>query len=187
MKKLALALAMSLSLSSVAFAKELAGVKVPDKATVAGKELVLNGLGLRTKAIFKVYVASLYVETASKDGAQLIASDQVKRVEMYMKRDLEKAKIVDAVRDGFEKNSKALMPKLKERLDKFVAVIPDVKEGEKLTITYVPGKGTSISNSDGSDKVSVEGKDFADALFSVWLGKSPVDDDLKEGMLGNDD
>ena len=28
------------------------------------------------------------------------------------------------------------------------------------------------------------GKDFADALFQVWLGKNPVDDDLKKGVLG---
>jgi hypothetical protein len=33
----------------------------------------------------------------------------------------------------------------------------------------------------------VEGKDFADALFSVWLGKDPADDDLKAGMLGSED
>lgn len=187
MKKLSIALLMSLSLSSAAFAKELAGVKVADKVTVAGKELALNGVGLRTKAIFKVYVAALYVEKTSKDATQVISSDQVKRVEMHMLRDLDKAKIVDAVKEGFANNSKAQMPQLKDRLDKFVAVIPDIKEKEKLTITYVPGKGTAITSSDGSEKVSVPGKDFADALFAVWLGKDPVDDDLKEGMLGNED
>jgi hypothetical protein len=32
----------------------------------------------------------------------------------------------------------------------------------------------------------VEGKDFADALFSVWLGQSPVDESLKNGMLGKE-
>ncbi|MCM2317339.1 MAG: chalcone isomerase family protein [Thermoanaerobaculia bacterium] len=30
----------------------------------------------------------------------------------------------------------------------------------------------------------MEGKDFADALFAVWLGKYPVDEKLKDGMLG---
>jgi hypothetical protein len=32
----------------------------------------------------------------------------------------------------------------------------------------------------------VQGKDFADALFSVWLGKQPVDDGLKKAMLGKE-
>jgi hypothetical protein len=30
----------------------------------------------------------------------------------------------------------------------------------------------------------IEGKDFADALFSVWLGRTAVDDELKAGLLG---
>jgi len=33
--------------------------------------------------------------------------------------------------------------------------------------------------------VNLPGKDFADALFSVWLGKHPVDDELKREMLLN--
>lgn len=29
----------------------------------------------------------------------------------------------------------------------------------------------------------MEGKDFADALFSVWLGANPVQEDLKRALL----
>jgi hypothetical protein len=47
----------------------------------------------------------------------------------------------------------------------------------------VPGKGTTIESKAGQ-KISVEGKDFSDALFLVWLGKDPVDGGLKDGMLG---
>jgi hypothetical protein len=36
-----------------------------------------------------------------------------------------------------------------------------------------------------ADKVSIEGKDFADALFSVWLGAHPVDDALRNEMFRN--
>jgi hypothetical protein len=78
------------------------------------------------------------------------------------------------------------MPSLKARLDTVNAAIPDLKKGDELTITYIPGKGTHVQSKGGQD-LSVEGKDFADALFSVWLGKDPVDDDLKDGMLGKDD
>ena len=167
-------------------ARELKGVTSPETMTFAGKELKLNGMGLRKKAIFKVYVASLYVESTSKDAAVILGADGVRRVEMAMLRDLEKGKIVDAVKDGFAKNAGAGLAALQARLDKFVAVIPDLKEGEKLSITYVPGKGTSISGNDGVEKIAVEGKDFADALFSVWIGKEPVSEDLRDGMLGID-
>ena len=45
-------------------------------------------------------------------------------------------------------------------------------------------QGTTVKGP--TAEVSVPGKDFADALFSVWLGKEPVDEGLKSGMLGND-
>jgi len=46
---------LGLALSGAAWAVEVAGVKLDDKAQVAGKELVLSGSGVRTKAVFKVY------------------------------------------------------------------------------------------------------------------------------------
>jgi hypothetical protein len=182
----AIVLSLTLALPALAKEKEVAGVKFPETVTVEGKELKLNGAGLRTKAIFKVYAAGLYLETTTQDAAQIISSDQVKRVRMSMLRDLEKKKITEAISDGIEKNNKSQMAALKARIDTFNAAIPDLKKGEELTLTYVPGKGTSVKSKAGQE-ISVEGKDFADALFAVWLGKDPVDDDLKDGMLGKED
>ena len=51
---------------------ELAGVQLEDKVTVAGKPLVLNGAGIRYKAIFKVYTAGLYLEKNLYGGGPLI-------------------------------------------------------------------------------------------------------------------
>ena len=47
-----------------ALARELAGVSLPDTLSAGDKALKLNGLGLRKKAIFKVYVGGLYLEVA---------------------------------------------------------------------------------------------------------------------------
>jgi hypothetical protein len=184
MKTLSLAtLALALFVVPAAHAKELKGVKMDDAITVDGKALKLVGLGLRTKVVFKVYVGGLYLETPSADAAVVISSDQTKRVVMAMMRDLDKKAIVEAINSGFEKNSKDTLPALKDRLEKFCAQVPDLKEGDRLTITYLPGKGTTLTGPGGKE-ISVEGKDFAEAMFSVWLGKAPVDDDLKKGMLG---
>lgn len=169
-----------------AFAGEKEGVKMPDTIAVEGKTLKLNGMGLRVKHIifaFKVYVAGLYLENPSKDPAAILAADEVRRIDMFMLRDLDQKTIVEAIRSGFEKNNADKMPALKDRLDKFVAVIPTLKEKQTLSLVYVPGKGTSVVGQGQS--FTAEGKDFADALFSVYLGKSPVDEDLKKGMLGN--
>jgi hypothetical protein len=180
MKRLFLAAAL---VAAPVFAAEFEGVTSPDTVTVEGKSLSLNGMGLRQKFIFKVYVASLYVEHTSKAGADILKADEVRRVEMAMLRDLDKAAIVEALKNGFEKNAGAGLPALQERLNKFIDKVTDVKKGAKLVIQYVPGKGTVIEGA--KDSYVAEGKDFADALFSVWIGGSPVDDGLKKGMLGS--
>jgi hypothetical protein len=39
--------------------------------------------------------------------------------------------------------------------------------------------------STAGERSVIPGKDFADALFSVWLGQHSADDGLKRGLLGN--
>jgi hypothetical protein len=164
------------------FAGELEGVKMEDTISAGGKDLKLNGMGLRRKFVFNVYVAGLYVENTNTDGSALLAADGVRRVDMKMLRDLDKKTINEAIQAAFAKNAGSNMAALKERLDKFSDVIVDLKKGQTLTILYTPGKGTAVVGAGTS--YTAEGKDFADALFAVWIGKFPVDDDLKKGMLG---
>ena len=171
-----------LAAAAVVLAGEVAGVRMADTVPVEGKTLKLNGMGLRKKVVFKVYVAGLYLETLSPAGEALIASDQVKRMQLSVLRSLKSKQVMEAIEEGFEKNSKAKMGALKERLGKFGAMISDVVEGDQIVMTYVPGKGTSVSVK-GTDKGVIEGKDFADALFAVWLGPNPVQEDLKKALL----
>ena len=52
-----------------------------------------------------------------------------------------------------------------------------------MTFTYVPGKGTTLQVAD-KELADFEGKGFADAVFSIWLGSKPPSEDLRKGMLG---
>jgi Chalcone isomerase-like len=182
-KTLSLTAILALS-AAIALAGEVAGVKMPDSATIEGKTLKLNGIGLRKKMMFKVYVAGLYVEAPSKDPATVISADSVKSIRLHILRGLSGSQIGEAISDGFHHNSKAQMGALSERLQKLNGMFPAVVEGDQIVLTYVPGKGTMVS-AKGQDKGVIEGKDFADALFAVWLGAIPVQDDLKAALLGN--
>jgi hypothetical protein len=184
MKKVAI-LAMFLCLTAAlpVLAKEVAGVSLPETTTVDGKSLKLNGAGLRKKMMFKVYVAGLYLETPSETAAAVISSDQVKRMQLSVLRSLDHSKITEAISEGFEKNSKAQFPALKARLDRLNSMIPNVEKGDQILLTYVPGRGTVVS-AKNVEKGVIEGKDFADALFAVWLGANPVQEDLKKALLG---
>ena len=178
-----LAAAAALVLSSPALARELAGVTMPDTAAVGDKTLKLNGMGLRKKAIFKVYVGGLYVETPTKDAAAIVAADAPRLISMKYLRDVEKVKITEAFQEGFQNNAKELAAKQKANIDKMIAAVPDLKDGETMSFEYLPGKGTTLSHN-GKELLTVEGKEFADAVFLLWLGPKPPSDDLKKGLLG---
>jgi hypothetical protein len=182
----AMATVMALGLVVVAMpvqAGELAGAKLLDTMSAGGKTLKLNGLGLRKKAIFKVYVGGLYLETASKDAVAILAADAPKAVTMHFLRSVEKAKLVEAYTEGFQANAKVKAASQKANVDKFLGLVTDVKDGSEMTIAYVPGAGTTILR-DGKEAGKIEGKEFSDALFAIWLGSKPPSEDLKKGMLG---
>lgn len=181
----ALLLAAALPASAVV---EVAGVKVPDTLTVDGKTLVLNGAGVRTKTFLKVkvYVGALYVPQKSKDAAAIVALDAPKVVRLTLMRDVDKASMLTSFREGIEANSPGQAAALESRLKQLEAAFPaEFKEGQVLAVTYVPGKGTTAAV-EGEKAVAIEGKDFADAIFRIWLGPKPTDgglEDLQEALL----
>jgi hypothetical protein len=104
-------------------------------------------------------------------------------MQLSVLRSLSTKQVTEAIEEGFEKNSKAQMGALKARLENFKTMIPDVEKGDQILLTYVPGEGTTVEVK-GAKKGTIEGKDFADALFAVWLGPNPVQEDLKKALLG---
>ncbi len=54
-----------------------------------------------------------------------------------------------------------------------------------MTFVYAPGKGTSLQIDDHELGI-FEGKGFADAVFSIWLGPTPPTEDLKRGHVERD-
>ena len=113
----AVAVAAVLLASAAALARDLAGATLPDTLQAGGKTMKLNGLGLRQKAIFKVYVGGLYLEAPSKDADAIIASDQPKAIRMHFLRDLTKAQLVEAFQEGFEANAKEKAVTQKAKFD----------------------------------------------------------------------
>jgi Chalcone isomerase-like len=180
-----LRIALLLLCSLVAFpvtAKDVEGTQVPDSVSQDGKTLHLIGAGVRSKWMFDVYVGALYAEKPTFNAANLIKSEQMKRMNLHLLRDVGKDKIIESIREGFEKNSKAQMPALQSRLDQLAAAVPDLKKGDVLSLTYVPEKGVVVGGV--AKETVIPGKDFGDALFSCWLGPDPADADLKRKLLG---
>ena len=166
-------------------AAEVGGVKLEDKVALGGKDLVLNGAGIRTRAIFKVYVGSLYVPAKATNLAGVLQAAP-RRVQLNVLRNLSADQLIDALLDGMkENNSPVELAAVKAQTDQMVATMKafnDVKEGNVVTLDFVDG-ATKIGFN-GAAKASIAGEAFNAALMKVWLGDNPVQADLKKAMLG---
>ena len=164
-----LVLALSLPLA----AAELANVEVADSVEAGGKSLVLNGLGLRKKAIFKVYVGALYLEARESDAGKILAGDGAWRVVMHFTyKKVRKDQLCEGWDDGLAGNTPDAPADVKKGFETLCGYMDDVVKGEQVAFTYLPGTGTEVAVK-GATKGTIAGDDFADALLAVWLGPKP--------------
>jgi hypothetical protein len=165
-----------------AMALEIAGVQIPDSLNT---DLTLNGAGIRSKFFFKIYIAELYLEHPAPSAAAVLDDPGRKQLTMHMLYDeVSKEKLTDGWNDGFTKNlSPQELEELADKIKQFNALFVDVHAGEEIVLDYQPGKGTRVSI-DGVDRGIVTGADFNRALLSIWLGADPVDEDLRDELLG---
>jgi hypothetical protein len=161
----------------------VAGEELPEAASVGDRPLLLNGAGVRRKLLFRVYVCALYLEERSTDPGAILASRRAWKVTMRFLRDVKHHQILEAFTEAFEHNSPGQLPALTGDLEKFHAVLHDLREGELLVVSYLPGTGTTLQAPDGS-RATVAGQPFADALLRTWIGDQPSDQALKARLLG---
>lgn len=189
MKRTILALLFAVA-SAGAQAAEVGGIKLDDRLRLApgAPELVLNGAGIRTRMIFKVYVAGLYLPEKKGTTGEVLALAGPKRVAMTMLRDLSAQQLSEALADGIRNNSSAAEQEaLEARIDELLAImnsLGEAKKGDAILLDFLPASGTRIVVNRQPRGKPITGDDFYRALLRIWLGDKPVDDDLKKGMLG---
>lgn len=168
-----------------AAAGKKAGVTMPDTMNVAGKQLTLNGMGVREATWLKVdvYVAGLYVEKVSSSPQQIINSDTTKALVLRFVRDVDRDDITKAWSDGFRNNATVSLAQLQPKIKQLNAWMPAFKEGDTLSFVYVPAEGVVVEIN-GQRKGVIKDPDFTRSLFSIWLGAKPPTGDLKRGLLG---
>jgi hypothetical protein len=164
------------------------GVRFPVKRGA----LSLLGVGLRTRTVFrvKVYAIALYVADSALAGSlaehrgkvgtaafyrDLVGGDFPKEMHLKFTRDLDRGSIQEAMRDALAHASRV-------RVDTFVSYFPDVKANQECILRWVPG-GTLEAVIAGEAKPPIADRDFAAAVFAVWLGERPIQDDLKKDLV----
>jgi len=166
----------------------VSGVKFGETADLHGGKAQLNGAGVRYKAIFKVYVAGLYLPKKANTTDEVLAMPGAKRLSITMLRDIDSAELGKLFARGMEDNmDKQAFSKLVPGVMRMSQLFSDCKKlsaGESFTIDWVPGTGTVISVKCANMEPLKE-PEFFNALLRIWLGPNPADWKLKEALLGH--
>jgi hypothetical protein len=178
-----------LAIAGTSQAAEVRGVNVPESVQVGAATLVLNGAGLRTRLMFKVYVGALYLPEKKGDAPAILGLKGSKRVALHMLRDLSAEQLSHALDEGLAANlTAAEQEKFHAEFDALHATmnaVGNAKEKSVITIDYLAESGATRVAIDGAAKgTPIPGEDFYRALLKIWLGDKPVDADLKAGLLG---
>jgi hypothetical protein len=155
-------------------------------------DLSLLGVGRRTRTIFsvKVYAIGLYVADSALAGPlavhrgkldqpafynDLLWGDFPKQAVLRFVRDVS----TDQIRDAFRESLSAADP---ARVRTFLGYFGDIKAGQECVLRWTP-PGTLETTMAGQAKPPIADKDFAAAVFGVWLGPKPVQEDIKKGLV----
>ncbi len=181
-------LACLLSINSQSATVEIHGVKLEDRTQLGGSTLQLNGAGTRYKAIFKVYVAGLYLGKPAGTPDEVVNQPGPKRLSVTMLRTIDAKELGKLLTRGMEDNmDKAAMSQLIPgliRMGEIFAAQKTLIEGDTFQIDWVPGTGSVITVKGQVQGEPFKEPEFFKALMLIWLGQSPADHKLKDALLG---
>lgn len=165
----AVTLVASVASANPNFAQEL---KVDDK------KLSLLGVGQRKATMFKVkvYDAALYVEDKSKPVDP--ADDTLKVVRMQFLRDVSAGDVRKAWEEGL---AKACGSPCSLDFKEFLANVQDAKRDQFHQYVLRPDR-VSVDLAGKTNEYKQKG--LATVILKTWIGDSPPNPELKQGMLG---
>jgi hypothetical protein len=162
------------------------GVTIPRTIKFENKTLQLNGAGSRSKMWVEVYIQALYLSELSQDPKEIINSD----TEMSIRIEVTSAivssgRLRRAIQNGFESSAPEKIAELKPKMLEFNnMMLEEITKGDVFELTYNPAEKSVWVLKNNVLKGKVAGFEFKKALFGIWLSDKPVDQDLKNSLLG---
>jgi hypothetical protein len=168
-------------------ANDLAGVTFEHSMTVGGKELVLNGAGVRHKFAVKVYAAALYLQEPKHTVDGVMKADGPRRVRLVMLRDLSSDDLGNAFMTAFSENvseeNKAKVATQVSQYGEMFGRIGSLKKGDIVDTDWIPGAGNQCYLNGKKFGPVIHDIHFYNSLLRIWLGDKPVDPTLKTHLL----
>lgn len=178
---------LALALPAALPAAELEGQRFEEQQRLADRDLVLNGLGLRSVFIVKAYVAGLYLPEKARSAEQVLAQTGPRRLQMKLLMDTSAERFSKAFAEGLRENhTEAQLAALREpiaQLDAAMLAIGQAKKGDTITLDLAAGTTRlAVNGKPVGQPILAEG--LPNAVLRVFLGDKPVDRKLKGGLLG---
>lgn len=137
--------------------------------------------GTATWLFFDIYKANLYVDKSTRKSLPenfLDDSEPLKLKLCYLK-EITPDIFIEGANKVLPKN---ISPQLKEEVERLHKAYKAVKPGDCYTLKYTPQEGTTLLLNDGPIFNSTE-PGFKALYFGIWLGKTPLSDDLKARLV----
>ena len=170
-----------------AVAAEVSGIKYADSLKVGGKDLQLNGLGVRNKMMFKVYATGLYLQDKKSTVEEVFAAEGPRRLRLVLMRDVSSESFGESFMSGINNNSEGKdKTRIVSQLGTFgemFAGIPGLKKGDVLDLDYIPGTGTVCTLNGKQVGEPIPDLAVYNAIMRIWLGNKPADASLKPKLL----
>ena len=187
LKATLLAATLAFAFGTANAAVDVAGVKYQESLSVAGKDLVLNGAGVRTKFIVKVYAAGLYLQSKQTTTDGVMKVEGPRRIRLVMLRDVSSEDFGGAFMNGLNSNvSKEDKARIIGQISKYgemFASLDGLKKGDTLDTDFIPGQGAQSYINGKKIGTVLPDVTFYNSVLRIWLGDKPVDGSLKTKLL----
>ena len=163
-------------------------MQLEERAQVDGQALELNGMALRTRYFFKVYVAGLYLPQKVSSAQTAIEGGGAKRIVLVMLRDATAEQFCESIGAGLDANhSEAELEKIQPQIDALFAkirAIGEARKGMRIALDYSASAASTMLYIDGAPQGGpMRGPEFFRALLRIWLGERPAEAELKRMLL----
>ncbi len=177
-----------ISFTSNSYSIEIADTTIPDTIKLEAQSLVLNGVGIRTKFFFNIYIGSLYLKNKESNANTILNDAHAKRITLnFLYKEIDKEKLTNGWIEGFKNNNdNATLKILKKRIVQFNSYFETTRKGDSVQLDFLSSKNTRVTINN-TNKGEIKGSDFQTALLKIWLGDDPADYTLKDAMLGIED
>jgi hypothetical protein len=167
---------------------ETEGVIVPRTIEFQKRPLQLNGFGTRSKMWVDVYVQALYLTNLTQDAQYILESDTEMAVRLQILSNLVSSKkLSKSLNKGMEKSvGEENMKQFESQILLLESLLSseDTKKDDAFNLIYNPIDTSIWVYKNDKFEGKIPGFEFKKAFFGIWLSNNPVDEDLKNDLLG---